>query len=270
MSEQQSVSEQVEEIVKRFCEPRGGSLLGPSLPTLDISKPNSHESKADFLQEKTAVLDALAHAEGVADFMIAQYRHKDESVGQMAARVTSFIDARARGQRSSDLVKSAVDVVWRAAADVGVCVSTAVILVDIRDGLRERKQELADQEKEFWSGNSRPPNHYARTMALRLARLIAREKRQRPTIGSSRDGNFPSTDFGRALEDLFQVLGITANFRRAGTWAIAQLTDDDIAPPLNALAGIGVNFLGSPQPDPRNALMNALDYGLKGQGKKTF
>lgn len=85
---------------------------------------------------------------------------------------------------------------------------------------------------------NRSPNYYARTIALRLARLYAKEMGHRPTLGISREGNFPSTDFGRALEEVFTILNITASFRNAARWAIEQLTDEDMRPQRNALAGL--------------------------------
>ncbi len=114
---------------------------------------------------------------------------------------------------------------------------------------QERLNELKDQEIEFWSVSYRAPKSYARTIALRLARLYALHKRQKPPFGTARDGNHPSTDFGRALEEIFDILNIEATVRNPAEWAIDQLTEDEINPPVNRLLGglFGFNPPSSPE-----------------------
>jgi hypothetical protein len=73
---------------------------------------------------------------------------------------------------------------------------------------------------------------------LRFAKHFAKLRKQKPTFGTSSDGDHPSTDYGRALEEVFEILGIESNVRRAAEWAISQLVDDDWRPPpQNYLAG---------------------------------
>lgn len=45
---EKSQSELIEEVLARFVEPVTGSLLGSGYPYLDVSKPNIHDTKAEF------------------------------------------------------------------------------------------------------------------------------------------------------------------------------------------------------------------------------
>lgn len=42
---------------------------------------------------------------------------------------------------------------------------------------------------------------------------LLEEKGRRPTSGMSRGGSYPSTDFGRVLQDVFGILGTQASVR---------------------------------------------------------
>ena len=124
---------------------------------------------------------------------------------------------------------------------------------------------MKDQEELFWSTNHRPPNYYARTIALRLARYYARETQERPTVGTSGDGGHPSTAYTKALEEVFEELGIKATVRLPAKWAVNQITEDDLKPRmLGGVLGLGTAgpFGGSVsrrgQPPFGNALANAL------------
>ncbi|SEQ08655.1 hypothetical protein [Thalassovita taeanensis] len=231
--------EKIREIVSRFYDSVPTAALGIGSAGLDVSKPNQHDSKADFLAEKIAVDIALEQADGLFGFFSAPFREDDTPNKEMAVRIAASIDAKARVRAESDRVNTALELIVKNAGQSGVSFVVVMLLFDVVDGLRNRKQELGDQEAEFWSGHSRPPNHYARTIALRFARAIATKTGRKPTFGTSRDGGHPSTDFGRALEELFKVLEIKANVKRAAVWAIDQITEEDLKPPVrNALSSL--------------------------------
>jgi hypothetical protein len=99
-----------------------------------------------------------------------------------------------------------------------------------------------------------------RAIALRLARLYAREKGERPTFGTARDGGHPSTNYGRALERIFEPLGIKDGVRRPAEWALAQLTDDDLRP-VSTIALLGGVFALGVRPD---LLSEVLGDGPRG------
>jgi hypothetical protein len=156
------------------------------------------------------------------------------------------------------------DLVRKNAADAGFTFCLILLILDLVRDLKQRNQELENQEATFWNLSGRAPNHYARTIALRFARLIARKTGKMPTFGTSSDGGHPSTEFGRALEEVFEVLEIRASVRNAARWAISQLSEDDLKPePMNALGSI----FGLGGPPPRNALSPLVELMTKGGGQ---
>lgn len=242
--EELSLNDALRAITDRFCVVQPIGLLGHLGPPFDTTKPNQHDNKADFLAEKSAVDEAIAQSTGILDFLSAGF-DKDAENHLMAKTLGEYVIKFARDKNRNTPVDSTLALTQKNAADVGLAYVLFFLVSDYHAAMTARKKELSDQEVEFWSGNSRPPNHYARTIALRFARWIASNTGKRPTFGTSRDGGHPSTDYGRALEEVFELLGIKANFRRAAEWAIGQLTDDDLRP--------------SP-PAGQNALASLLDY----------
>lgn len=225
----------VDTMVSGKAQPRTFPRYG--LP-IDVTKPNFHDNKGAFLAEKGAVQSACDHADGLFEFIASAFAEDDNEVREIGRRVLRYVDAAARkslsGQRPDTIAKFVV----KGMVEVGLSVHLAIAMIEYRSALRQRLQELADQEAEFWSGASRPPNHYARTIALRLARFYARETGAFPTVGVSADGGHPSTSYTSALEATFEVLKIKANVRNAATWAVRQLTDEDTMPGTNALSGL--------------------------------
>ena len=222
-------------ICERFGVIRHQYPYASSVPPFALEKANLHDSKAEFSAELTAVNQLLGQAEGMFNFLVA--KHQDESPDQeVATRLSAIIDDAARSQTKNLILERAVDAALKTATDVGLSLTTIYMLVETIQALKQRKRDLLDQEVEFWSLKSRAPNYYARTIALGLARLVARSTGKKPTVGTARDGGHPSTDFSRALEEVFQVLAIGSDFKRPAQWAVDQLNDDDLRPHRNALA----------------------------------
>lgn len=226
------------EIVARFgVDRQAHGYLARISPPFDVSKPNQHDSKSEFLFEKETVKALGDHFKG----LIRNLSGRDEdpsAIRKIRENLLRFIDDGVRRRHAGSSPTSIITFLNKCAAEQSSSYILSLIIIDITEVLWEREKELRDQEKEFWSGSSRPPNHWARTIALRLARYVARKTGSLPTIGVSRDGGHPSTEYGRALEEAFNVLGIGANVRNAGRWAVAQLTEDDLQPEKNALAGL--------------------------------
>jgi hypothetical protein len=263
MSEK-SQEELLDEILDRFLGPQKFNALAPRglggiPPRLDVSKPNIHDSKKEFLREKNAVANVIELLNGVLSQVLG--KKDDVEHKEMIGRLQASIDQGAtRSMRSLD-VSSASDLAIRNVMQTGFYYGSLFVILEMIGVYKERLRELDDQERQFWTVSNRPPNYYARTIALRLARLFAKEKRQKPTFGISREGNYPSTVFGRALEQVFCVLKIKASVRNAAEWAIDQLQEDDWNPRQNALAGLG-SILGAPDPkpskDPKDAIAELL------------
>ncbi len=231
-------TERLNEIAARFCEPKPTGLMGSYLPPFDTKKPNLHDSKSEFIVELKLVEEAMHQANELFTLLTNPYQ-EDHQLKEVCTTICDYVNLQARSSASQRYIESPADLVRRNACEIGLSYSMAHLLQEFLQGIKKRKQELKDQEAEFWSGKSRPPNHYARTIALRFARYVASGTGTKPTVGTSRDGGHPSTDFGRALEEIFQLLDISADFRRAATWAVDQLTDDDLKPVQNALGALG-------------------------------
>lgn len=239
--------------------------LGGVPPRLDISKPNIHDSKKEFLREKNAVVKVVEHLDGVLSQVLG--KQDDIEHKEMIARLQPYVDKGAIRSMRLHEVDSASDLALRNIMQTGFYYGSLFVVVEMITVYRERLRELDDQELQFWTVSNRPPNYYARTIAFRLARLFAKQKRQKPTFGISREGNHPSTDFGRALEQVFGVLGIKASVRPAAEWAIDQLQEDDWNPRQNALAGLG-SLLGAPNPNPSKDNKEAIAKLLEKRSSK--
>ena len=238
--------------------PRANALSMMFTP-LDVSAPNQHPNKTAFLAEKSAVLKAIDHCTGLWDALFADEK-EDPKKSATIELIRASMDATGRQAATRRDVETSNQLVTKNALELSLYYHALVTSGELRNALAERLKELEDQEKEFWSDKHRPPNHHARFVALRLARLYARERGEMPTVGAARDGGHPSTDFTRALEAVFKVADIDASVRRPAAWAVGQLTEDDLKPePRNQMGGLlGLGGLGGlpggANADPRNVL----------------
>ncbi len=232
-----SVVDQLNELDELLFGKRFRTILEQGGPPFDISRPNIHDSKKEFLRELNTVQAIDEHCHGILGLLVGSKYKGDLEHAKMIGRLRSAIELSARQDKSRKPAESATDLTLRNLAETGFYNNALFVLIDLLVFSRQRLKELKDQEAQFWSVPHRPPNYYARTIALRFARLYAKEKRAKPTFGISSEGNHPSTDFGRALEQVFSILSIKANVRKAAEWAIDQLTEEDWNPPTNALMG---------------------------------
>lgn len=255
--------EQVHCVVDEMLEPfgktsvRGNALAINEVPPFDLSKPNQHNSKAEFLREKELVEACLKHLGALIDLLLPNDEESERNATLDVFRPR--LDAHLRKIAGRLEVESAFSLVRKNFADARASYSSLFVFIDLRNGLGERLRELMVEEEHFWSLNHRAPDYYAREIALRLARVYARETKQRPTAGTSPMDGSPSTGFTRALEQTFKILGITAQPRSPAEWAIGQLTDADFDPPRNLLADWA---LRTPTP-PMTLITNALMAGKK-------
>ncbi len=243
----------------------GGLLSGGTSP-FDTSRPNFHESKAAFDAEFTAVSAVVASAFSMAMAVMGRHIADEAARMEMTERLRQVVDQLSRGRRSRTKLESASDLAFLNIVDTGFYHNSISVLGEMHSVYGQRLIELEDQRIEFWTVKNRPPNYYARTIALRLARLYAGHYRKKPTFGTARDGGHPSTDFGRALEEVFHILGVKAAVKGAATWAIGQLTEEDTAPVASALPAYGYNALAFKLPTRSRASQNIADALMKRDG----
>lgn len=240
MSDEKGKIERLNHVVACFLNPLSSPLSVEYFAAFDLKRPNIHDSKAEFVAEKRAVEQSIRNCTQLFDFLTAAWESA-EPLHNISKRVCALADSRSQSRLKGLPVRYPSDLARKNASEVGLTKMVVFAAHDLRIELDVQLQELRDQEIEFWSDSSRPPNHFARTIALRLARFIVKETGQFPTIGASRDGAHTSTNYGRALEETYQILGIRANYRRAGTWAISQLSEQDLRPRMNALAALSMS-----------------------------
>lgn len=187
--------------------PPFNALSGVSAP-FDVSRPNIHDSKKEFMREMSVVETITKHLSGVIDQIIVPNDQESLEHKELVERLKSAIE----GGRIQDIKHRAIsnpsDLALNNLHMTGFFYGSMRVVFDMYVAYNQRLIELKDQNKQFWNVASRPPNYYARTIAVRLARLYSREMGQRPTFGISREGNHPSTDFGRALEEVYSILKI--------------------------------------------------------------
>jgi hypothetical protein len=259
MTDQEQI-QRLREIVGRLVDlnPMGNALL-TTLPPFDISRPTQHDTKREFLAEQKYVAAMFKQVTTLLKLLIAQLDDNEYS-DDGAIAVGQFIDTQALRRRNGADIQSARQLVVDGAARVGLSVTSTILLFEMRSALIHRKQDLESEHEAHWSGTGRAPNHYARSIALRFAKLIYQQTGEKPTFGTARDGGHPSTTFGRALEEIFEVLGIEATVKHPATWAIDQLSEEDKFPPPGSLA----SMMASPRhQEDHNTLLNLLSGSTK-------
>lgn len=243
-------TERLHDIVDRLLERENKNYLSKRTDPFDVERPNIHETKTEFRMEKDAVEATISALDTAFSNMMGQKEYSDDERRAMFSRLTKAVGEISRQRASEIELKTHHDLIRKNIADAGIYLSGMFAIRDLSDDLSARLKELKTQEELFWSAKNRPPNHYARVIALRLAKLYAQKKGKKPTFGTSRDGPFPSTDFGRALEEVFAVLGISAKVTGPAKWAISQLTEADLQPPKWGLLGaLGFDAALNADPD---------------------
>lgn len=194
----------------------------------DIEPENFHRSKRDFLEELAFVRDWLDQLDRFEGFL-----HREPTpvlAGDEMQDLVEYLNGWARSDANYDEPETAQELAVSNVMLVGLVPCFLLLNQKLRNILDSRIELLERQEKDYWSVDHRPPNYHARTIALRLAKLFAREMKSFPTMGTSGETGAPSTKYARALKEVFRVLAVGADFRAPGEWAISQLTEDDFKP----------------------------------------
>ena len=267
--ETQQVLEELQQLnLELFGEKGEGiTFLSRFDPPFDVSRPNIHDTKKEFTRELTTVEQVLEHARGIIGaFTDADAKGSDKH-REMMRRLATSVSGHARDERRKERIESPADLILSNLANDDFFHNTLLAVYHMIDAYEKRLLELKEQEAEFWSVSHRPPNYYARTIALRFAKHFAGHRRMKPTFGTSRDGNHASTEFGRGLEKVFSILDIRADVRKAAEWAIDQLTDADVNPPISEPRGSFLNAVNSNQQSNKStdAIETTANMLLKGR-----
>lgn len=209
------------------------TILAPD--PFDVSKPNQHDTKAEFQRELDAVSGSLEHLDAALDLLGSN--EDDPEHLAMINRLIPVLHQKMYKNAPRDNLGDSIEIIRKNVAEVGGYTGAFLVMLDFSLALTERYQELKDQEEKFWNLKHRAPDYYARAIALRLAKLFAQETGQKPTYGTAASGDHLSTSYGRALEEVFAILEINQKVRTHAKWAIDQITEEDLKPPpVNYLA----------------------------------
>ena len=237
-----SLDEQIKALMKSKFDWASTGLLG-TMP-FDISKPNFHDNKSDFLHEKETIQKIVDHLVQVIELSLDLPEETKFEKRQLSARLEKMIDASAIELAPTLKISMASDLARKNVMETRCFVAFVRIAVFHVGTYRRRLEELEYQEQQYWDVRGRPPNYYARTISLRFARFFARKTGKMPTFGTSSEGSHPSTEYGRILEEIFRILGIEGGIRGPAKWAISQITDDDLKPttePPEVIRGGGLS-----------------------------
>lgn len=231
-----TLEDQLNRIVDKMLEPYGkkrprsefrNALAGPQYP-FDISKPNQHDSKAEFQLEYDAVNAGIVHTKGLLEALFPQ--SEVDAVTKTRDRLRSIINSKMKVRAPRSNLNESLNLVRKNVSDVGAYPASIFVLLDLQNVLLDRLQELDSQKEQFWNLPHRAPDYYARAIALRLGQLFASETGTRPTYGTSGETGEPSTTYMRALRDVFAALEIHNQERGYAEWAVQQISEEDLKP----------------------------------------
>ena len=161
--------------------------------------------KVTFMTPRERVIAAIEHIDSLINCVLGNEESSPDAKSA-SSLIRSNVDRTGIQAAAKRDLEKPHDLIVKNALELGLYYHSIVLAMELRNALIERLKELKDQEELFWSANHRPPNHYARTIALRLARYYARETQERPTVGTSSDGGHPSTAYTKALEEVLNML----------------------------------------------------------------
>ncbi|WP_143152710.1 hypothetical protein [Marivita hallyeonensis] len=206
------------------------------MPPFDINRPNEHETKADFNAELAVVTKSLEQVTSLIDTMLVNAK-QDDGVAPEIQRLSGILNRKLRENAAGLEVSSASDLVRQNLAEAGGYTTFLMVLLDMQLALQDRARELEDQKSKFWNLSYRAPDYFARFLALNLARLYCQQVGAIPTYGTSGETGEPSTDFCRALKEVYAVLDHEVNEREHARWAVSQLTERDVETRQEGLLG---------------------------------
>lgn len=226
-------NDQLYAAVNRMLAPFGKSVevqtgvFGGRQPPFSVRRPTEFRTKQEFQRQFDAVTAALQNIDALFEAVLPDRDDPDSEKNY--SELTKSINEIMRKPAPRTELENSINLIRRNTADVGGFLVSLHVINDLRTALRERLSDLENQRDQFWNLPYRAPDYFARAIALRLARLYAREVGERPTYGISGETGEPSTNFSRTLRDIFGILDIDAGEKAYAAWAVDRLTDDDLS-----------------------------------------
>lgn len=212
--------DQLNHLVDGLLAPNEPKRAGREEPPFDLAAEAQHSTKREFLDELTIVKGIIKHLNAILELIPDDHVQTPQTNGRLKEAVDKAIrnGTRRRKLRGG----SSLDLAIQNIRETGFFECSREILRDMVFAYQAILEQLVAQEEMFWSMPHRPPDHFARIIALRFARLFHHCTGNNPSFGTSSQGGHPSTKFGLALEKIFEILDIKRDIRPPAEWAIAQ------------------------------------------------
>lgn len=193
--DEQSLSNDLNHIIDEMLGgPRPTGLRPRGLP-FDIEPPNQHSSKKEFLEEKALAQTCHDHLNAVIKALVPEEEKPEIEQARSSLRIALEKQAAVTGVRGSP--RDITDLIVQNVKDAGILPNSFAVVSQLEQSLAERLSALAIEEEMFWNVGNRAPDYHARAIALRVARIYAAEKGEKPTVGTARDGGHASTAYAR-------------------------------------------------------------------------
>lgn len=200
-----------------------GKYLNTSLMGTEVTDANS------FLFDTKGDLTKATRTIKKAQRQIATFSKTLDELAELG--LCERLDRQVRHEIRRMPLKTAYDLVLDNAARVGAISIISKFSGLLFLGLIEYNNRITEA-KEIWpKGKSKPkPVKVARA----IAEVYVIHMEERPSYGTN--ANAPSTAYSKAVERIFQILGIEANSSEAAKYAVNECTPEKIAEILTANA----------------------------------
>lgn len=222
------------EILDRLLEREPVAPEFAWFPRFSLEPATQHASKSEFEIELATVSALLKKMED----LLALFLDSNVSTKAALEDLRWRIDDVARSKTELQKPVTPWDVPLATSIAASITVATLVSMTTWRANVLARKEELLDQKKLFWSPMGNPPDLYARTIALRFAKYCAGQTGERCTANPGRPKSQMRAPYRRALEEIFEMLGIVTGIKAPAQWALEQITDYDLLTGDEKLVGL--------------------------------
>jgi hypothetical protein len=175
------------------------------------------------MKEYQATRSIFEHLSGIFGQLIAPKFSDDVKHSAMKKQLEKSVNKIASEKTAKLFSGGADDLLQLNMAQYGFYDNSINTIISMQEIYHKHLEALEAQKAEFWSEWNRSRNHYTYDIAFRFAQYFHEKEGAIPTFGISNQGTHASTDFGRALEDVFKILGIKNNVRRPAEAAIEAL-----------------------------------------------
>lgn len=192
---------------------------------LDLEPPTEYLTKKELFEETKLVSEAMR----LLDELFGSLFSNEANLGQDNAyrKLGKRMNALARTKLATRDRNSVLHWLLHNVADYSTFHFGRSFFQLLLSCLHERETELKAMERLWPEGRGKPKNLYAYAIAYRLARIYFRGFGVVPTYGAKSGTKSASTKFTRALEIIFENLGIASNVIAPTKEAIRRIEEEE-------------------------------------------